>query len=211
MLHREGQAGKHLLSVLATRFAPRTATDGGAFGHSRSDSSSGCKRTRDAPIFDYGASCAHSTLFHARWRAASSWAALLKKSPHQRPKQRLASQNDGLKLHVIAQTGELANEALLRSFPIPFFKEGLPFLQIGGLVPEERRENDQDAVSDGHCRSFGPSTPADTAIVFSQVTVLLMRSRMSSLHEQTSYPGMAFACLAGKSLTCPFVLAWAVE
>jgi hypothetical protein len=111
---------------------------------------------------------------------------------------------------VIAQTGELANEALVRSFPIPFFTEGFPFLQRGALVTEEVRETDQDAVSDGHRRSFGPSTSADAARVFRQGTVLLMRSRMSRLHEQASSPGMAFACLARKSFPCTFLLAGTV-
>lgn len=111
---------------------------------------------------------------------------LLKKSPRQRPNQRLPSLSDGLKFDLIAQTGELANEAFLGSFTIPFFKEGFPFLQIGGLVTEEVIDNDQDAVSDGHCGSFGPSSLGEAMILLSQVTVLLMRSRMSSLHEQAS-------------------------
>src|SRR5205809_7218860 len=109
-----------------------------------------------------------------------------KVSPSADSGKRLPCLSDGLKFHLIAQTGELANEAFLRSFTIPFFKEGFPFLQIGGLVTEKVIDNDQDTVSDGDSSSFGPATFGDSAILLSQIALLLMRGRMSSLHEQAS-------------------------
>src|SRR6266480_4652972 len=109
-----------------------------------------------------------------------------KVSPSADSGKRLPCLSDGLEFHLIAQTGELANEAFLRSFTIPFFKEGFPFLQIGGLVTEKVIDNDQDTVSDGDSSSFGPATFGDSAILLSQIALLLMRGRMSSLHEQAS-------------------------
>src|SRR5207247_28603 len=41
------------------------------------------------------------------------------KVPRQQPNQRLPCLSERLKLHLITQTGELANEAFLRSFTIP--------------------------------------------------------------------------------------------
>jgi hypothetical protein len=108
------------------------------------------------------------------------------KVPRQQPNQRLPCLSERLKLHLITQTGELANEAFLRSFTIPFLKEGFPFLQIGGLVTEKVIDNDQDTVSDSDGSSFGPAPFGDSAIVFSQIAMLLMRGRMSSLHKQAS-------------------------
>src|SRR5258706_9517915 len=108
------------------------------------------------------------------------------KVPRQQPNQRLPCLSERLKLHLITQTGELANEAFLRSFTIPFLKEGFPFLQIGGLVTEKVIDNDQDTVSDSDGSSFGPAPFGDSAILFSQIAMLLMRGRMSSLHKQAS-------------------------
>lgn len=109
-----------------------------------------------------------------------------------------------------AQTGALANEAFLRSFPIPFFKEGFPFLQRDGLVAEEVRDPDQDAVSDSHSGSRSPSSLGDATRVLSEVTVLLMSSRMSSLHEQASSPGIPCACFPGTSCPGTFMIPWTV-
>jgi hypothetical protein len=89
------------------------------------------------------------------------------KVPRQQPNQRLPCLSERLKLHLITQTGELANEAFLHSFTIPFLKEGFPFLQIGGLVTEKVIDNDQDTVSDSDGSSFGPAPFGDSAILFS--------------------------------------------
>ena len=80
----------------------------------------------------------------------------------------------------------MANQALLLSLTLPFFKEGFSFLLIGGLTTQEVINNDQDAVSDRNGSSFGPSTFADPAIVLCQIAMLLMRSGMSGLNQQAS-------------------------
>ena len=90
--------------------------------------------------------------------------------------------SDRLKVNVIPQTGELANQSFLCSLTLLFLKEGLPFLLIGSLVTQEMINNDEDTMGDGYRRSLCSSSFGNATILLSEIRLLLVRGGMSGLN-----------------------------
>lgn len=106
----------------------------------------------------------------------------------------------------MTETFKLTDQLFLSQLPVPFLKEGVSVFFRNNALVEEMRDTHENAVSDGHARTFFSSSSSDATKLGWQRAVLLACYHMSCLKEEAQQPGIAFPGFARQPFPRTFVV-----